>query len=131
MVDTSVFIKEFSAFFPEQKEMLPWKFTQAIERVLTEKIATLGADYEIKDGVAIHKTAIIEPGTVMKGPIIISENCSVGGNAYLRNGVFLGKSVIIGPSCEIKASAVFSHTTIAHFNFVGDSLIGSYVNFEA
>src|SRR5690606_7722925 len=31
----------------------------------------------------------------------------------------------------IKSSLIFSHSAIAHFNFIGDSIIGHGVNFEA
>ena len=37
----------------------------------------------------------------------------------------------IGAGCEIKQSIIFSETAIAHFNYVGNSIIGSNVNFEA
>jgi NDP-sugar pyrophosphorylase family protein len=39
--------------------------------------------------------------------------------------------VKIGPGCEIKASVICSDSTVAHFNYIGDSLIGSGVNMEA
>jgi NDP-sugar pyrophosphorylase family protein len=74
---------------------------------------------------------IIESGVVIKSPAIISEHCFIGAHAYLRGGVHLGSSVRIGPGCEIKSSLIFSQSTIAHFNFIGDSIIGSHVNFEA
>ena len=37
----------------------------------------------------------------------------------------------LGPCCEIKSSFIFPNSNLAHFNFVGDSVIGSDVNFEA
>jgi bifunctional N-acetylglucosamine-1-phosphate-uridyltransferase/glucosamine-1-phosphate-acetyltransferase GlmU-like protein len=39
--------------------------------------------------------------------------------------------VVIGPGCEVKSSFICSNSNIAHFNFIGDSIIGSHVNFEA
>jgi NDP-sugar pyrophosphorylase family protein len=131
MIKIAAFVNEFSVSFPEQLKLLPWEFTGNISEILTEKIARLGKEFEIKNEIAIHKTATIEKGAVLKGPVIIGENCFVAANAYLRDGVYLGKSVVIGPSCEIKSSLIFSNTCIAHFNFIGDSIIGSDVNFEA
>ena len=55
----------------------------------------------------------------------------MGANAYLRNGVYLGSHTVTGPSCEIKSSVIFNSSKVAHFNFIGDSIIGSHVNFEA
>ena len=87
--------------------------------------------FESKDGIAIHKTAIIEKNPILKAPLIIGENCFVGSNACLRNGVFLSENVKIGMGVEVKSSIIFDNSSVAHFNFIGDSIIGSNVNFEA
>lgn len=92
---------------------------------------TLGDDYKITNDIAIHKTASIDSHAILKGPVIISSNCFVGAHVYLRGGVFLDEYVSIGPGCELKTSLLFSHTALGHFNFVGDSLVGSHVNMEA
>ena len=88
-------------------------------------------NYTIAQGIAIHKTALIDTNVVMKAPIIIGENCFVGANSYLRNGVILYNNVSIGTGCEVKSSLIFGYSSIAHFNFIGDSIIGQHVNFEA
>jgi NDP-sugar pyrophosphorylase family protein len=81
--------------------------------------------------VEIHPTAIIEEGVIMKGPIFIGPNCFVGAHAYLRGGVYLMGNNSIGPGCEIKSSIIFPKSNLAHFNFVGDSILGTNVNLEA
>ncbi|WP_312556434.1 DapH/DapD/GlmU-related protein [Empedobacter brevis] len=67
----------------------------------------------------------------LKGTVIISENCFIGAHAYLRGPIFLANSVIVGPGSEIKQAILFEKSVIAHFNFVGNSLVGENVNFEA
>lgn len=109
----------------------PWELTRNLPALLEEIIGKLGNDFNVASGVAIHKTATIESGVIMKPPVIICANCFVGAHSYLRGGVYLDKSVTIGPSCEIKSSLICSESAIAHFNFIGDSIIGSNVNFEA
>jgi NDP-sugar pyrophosphorylase family protein len=131
MIEIASLVEEFSNAFPEQKDLLPWEITRDLSKILAKKILQLGKDYEVKSGIAIHKNAAVEKGAILKAPVIIGEKCFVGANAYLRGGVYLEKSVVIGPSCEIKSSLIFSNSTIAHFNFIGDSIIGSRVNFEA
>jgi NDP-sugar pyrophosphorylase family protein len=79
----------------------------------------------------IHNTATIEAGAIIKSPAVISDGCLIASTAYLRGGVFLDQGVIIGPGCELKTSVVMARSTLAHFNFAGDSIIGSDVNFEA
>lgn len=125
------FIKQFPAIFSSKSNLRPWEITENLTAILNELILHLDTDFDVKNGIAIHKTAIIEQGVILKAPIIVGENCFVGANAYLRGGVFLDRSVRIGPGCEIKTSIICSGSSIAHFNFVGDSIIGSNVNFEA
>lgn len=131
MIIINDFIKDFSLIFPGQKQLLPWEITNKLKNIIVNLIQNLNADFDINDGVAIHKTAIIETGAVIKTPAIIGKNCVVSANAYFREGVYLDHSVKIGPGCEIKNSIIFSETAIAHFNYIGNSIIGSNVNFEA
>ncbi len=62
---------------------------------------------------------------------MIGPGCFLGAGSYLRGGVFLESGVKIGPGVELKSCLIFSATTIAHLNFIGDSIIGSRVNIEA
>jgi len=125
------FIKHFFSTFPGQTGLLPWEITGNLSAILNNLILQLDINFEVQDGIAIHKTAIIEQGVTLKAPVIIGENCFVGAHAYLRGGVCLDKSVRIGPGCEIKTSIICSGSSVAHFNFIGDSIIGRNVNFEA
>ena len=131
MIITDDFIHDFSSLFPDQVELQPWEITSNLKTILEELILRLDGDFSIKDGIAIHKTAQVESGAVLKRPVVINENCVVGANTYFREGVYLDQSVKIGPGCEIKSSIICSGTAIAHFNYVGNSIIGRNVNFEA
>lgn len=131
MINTADFIHDFSSLFPHQCGLQPWEITNKLKEILEQRLFQLGDDFIVTDGVAVHKTARIERGVVLKRPTIISENCVVGANAYFREGVYLDQSVKIGPGCEIKNSIICSGTAIAHFNYVGNSIIGRNVNFEA
>jgi len=79
----------------------------------------------------IHKSAIVEDGAVLKGPIIIGPDCLVAAHTYLRGGIWLQKNCVIGPSCELKTSFMFEGAKVAHLSFVGDSIIGTNVNIES
>lgn len=131
MIRIDDFITNFPDAFTEQKDLLPWDITKNLSTYLPDIISRLDDNYIISDGIAIHKTATVEQGTILKAPIIICENTFVGANTYLRGGVYLDKSVKIGPNCEIKSSIICADTSIAHFNYIGDSIIGQNVNFEA
>lgn len=131
MIHIENFIKQFSSIFADYSHLQAWEITSKLSSILYQFISQLDDNFDVKNGIAIHKTAIIENGVTLKAPIIIGENCFIGAHAYFRGGVFLDKSVSIGPACEIKTSIIFSNSSIAHFNFIGDSIIGHRVNFEA
>ena len=109
----------------------PWQITERAEAVISAAIPGLGSDYRITDNVAVHRTATIEAGAIVKGPAILCARCFVAASAYLRGGVFLDQDCIIGPGAELKTSFMFAGSKLAHFNFVGDSILGSGVNLEA
>ena len=109
----------------------PWQITQSAEALVQAAFETLTGDYRIADGVAIHHGAIVEPGAVIKGPAIIGPGCLVAATAYLRGGVFMDEDCIVGPGAELKSTFMFKGSKLAHFNFVGDSILGAAVNLEA
>ncbi|HEX8038334.1 MAG TPA: LpxA family transferase [Chryseosolibacter sp.] len=131
MMHLADYIGRFDLLFPDIHTDDAWQVTAQINRIVTEKMAALGPDYTITEGVAIHRTASVDTRAIVKGPAIISAQCFVGANASLRGGIFLDENVSIGPACEIKSSFIFANSAIAHLNFVGDSLVGSFVNLEA
>jgi bifunctional N-acetylglucosamine-1-phosphate-uridyltransferase/glucosamine-1-phosphate-acetyltransferase GlmU-like protein len=109
----------------------PWQAVEHIEDVIREIMPSLGSDYDVKDGVAIHKNARVDPTAAIHAPAILGQNCLVGPHTLLRSGVYVGANSSIGPGCEIKHALIGENTALAHFNFVGDSIIGNGVNFEA
>ena len=112
--------------------ILPWQIPSQLPGILERLIASLTAsDYRTSNGVLIHNSAIIESGAILKPPAVISEGCFVAASAYIRGGVFLDRGVIIGPGCELKTTIIMSGAALAHFNFVGDSIVGADVNVEA
>lgn len=131
MIDLRDFISDIP-FYDDLKRLgLPWEITTEVQTFIMGILPHLGSDFHIENHVAIHKSSIVEQGVTFKHPTIVMENCHIGAHAYFREGVFLNRSVKIGPSTEIKGSLIFSNTAIAHLNYIGNSIIGSNVNFEA
>jgi UDP-N-acetylglucosamine diphosphorylase / glucose-1-phosphate thymidylyltransferase / UDP-N-acetylgalactosamine diphosphorylase / glucosamine-1-phosphate N-acetyltransferase / galactosamine-1-phosphate N-acetyltransferase len=124
-------IHSFSLLFPRLATIPPWHIVHDIQLHLSTMLAEYSGDFEINGNIVIHKKAIVEEHVVLKGPIIIEEGCFVGAHAYLRGGVYLGKHTSVGPGCEIKSSIIIGECALAHFNFLGDSIVGSNVNMEA
>ena len=131
MIPIENLIDGFYKIIPEFNSKNPWEITNVLEELLETMIYNLSDDFLIKGKIAVHKNAEIEVGAILKGTLIISENCRIGSYAYLRGPIFLGKSVNIGPGSEIKQSIILDNTAVAHFNYIGNSIIGKNVNFEA
>lgn len=131
MIDLKQYIENSEHPFLQDHQQQPWEAINNLDGALLRHINTLGSDYKIENNIAIHKTVIIEQGVTLKGTIILSENCFIGAHAYLRGPIFLGRSVNVGPGTEIKQSVVLEHTALAHFNYVGNSILGKNINFEA
>ena len=110
----------------------PWEITCQSEEIIRQLLAELPiGEYVIADEVAIHRSATVETGAVLKGPLILSAACFVANGAYLRGGNWVAANCTFGPGSELKSSFVFANTKLAHFNFVGDSVLGEGVNLEA
>lgn len=130
-ISISEFITHWNVLGLGVEATSPWAVTEQCEKFIQMILINLGPDYERRGDIAIHKTAQVEDGAVLKGAIVIGPNCFIAAGAYLRGGVFLGSHCIVGPSCELKSSFMLDRSKLAHFNFVGDSLLGEDVNIEA
>ena len=113
-------------------DLAPWALVAQAPAVVRQMLAELPADdYRVHDEVAIHRTAIVEPGALLKPPLIIGAHCFIASGSLLRGGCWVDEHCIIGPGAELKTTFMFSGSKLAHFNFVGDSVLGHGVNLEA
>ncbi|MEM7736196.1 MAG: glucose-1-phosphate thymidylyltransferase [Deinococcota bacterium] len=91
----------------------------------------------------VHPTAVIEgdvvlaagasvgPHAFVQGPAWLGEGASVGHGAYLRGGVVLAAGAKVGHASEVKHALLLEGATAAHFNYVGDGILGRGVNLGA
>ncbi len=110
----------------------PWEITANSESIVRQLLAALPpGEFRVDGEIAVHRTATVEIGAVLKGPLILGPRCFVAAGAYLRGGNWVAEGCTFGPGAELKSSFVFAGTKLAHFNFVGDSVLGRDVNLEA
>lgn len=131
MLNLNSFISRLNHILPEANGIQPWELNENLQALMTRLFDRLGGDYFIQNNIAIHSSAVIEQNVILKGPCIISARCFIAANSYLRDGVYLDDLVKLGPGTEIRQSVICSGSSAAHFNFIGNSIIGSHVNFEA
>jgi len=81
--------------------------------------------------ISIGEGTVIEPGAYIEGPVIIGPYNQIRHGAYIRGNVITGEKCIIGHSTEIKHSILLNGASAAHFNYVGDSILGNDVNLGA
>ena len=87
-------------------------------------------DYE-SGPVYIDETAIIGPYVKITGPCYIGPRCEVRHSALIRKNTWACSDTVIGHSSEIKHSLLLPTAKAPHFNYVGDSILGSGVNLGA
>ena len=133
LIDLSAYAKGFAdAPLAAWRQWLPWDLVAQAPRITRELLAGLAsAEFAIDAEVAVHRSATVETGAVLKGPLVIGPGCFVAAGAYLRGGNWLGAGCIVGPGAELKSSFMLAGSKLAHFNFVGESVLGSDVNLEA
>jgi len=85
----------------------------------------------IGEAVFIGEGTVVEDGAMIKGPAIIGRNCQIRHNAYIREHVIVGDDCVVGNSCELKGALLFNGCQVPHFNYVGDSILGSKVHLGA
>lgn len=113
-------------------DLAPWTLVTQAPAIVRRLLAELPADdYVTHDEIAIHRTATVEAGALLKGPLIIGAHCFIASGALLRGGCWVDAHCIIGPGAELKTTFMFSGSKLAHFNFVGDSVLGHGINLEA
>ena len=114
-------------------EVLP-KLLPYLESLLLGKIE-ITVPHQIflvnPDQISIGKGTVIEPGVYIQGPTLIGPNNIIRHGSYIRGGVITGSDCIIGHGTEVKHSILFDRVHAAHFNYVGDSILGYDVNLGA
>lgn len=113
-----------------------WEILTKLETYLEQHLvpANLGRKHGnpvIGDEVFIGRGTVIEPGAYIKGPAWIGANCQIRHGAYIRENVIIGDNCVIGNSTEIKNSILFNGCQVPHFNYVGDSILGTKVHLAA
>lgn len=102
------------------------------------------------ENVRLGQHAKLSPGCVLdgsKGPIFIDDGATIGANAVIQGPCYFGKQttihplalirpgVSIGAMCkicgEVSSTIVSDFTNKGHDGFLGDSFLGSWVNFGA
>ncbi len=120
----------FQRYFPSDAP--PWEWVSAIQKALGEFDFTEAALPEfmppgvhIVGKVHIDPSVKIPPCCVIEGPVYIGPETEIRPGAYLRGNVMVGWGCVLGNASEYKNCLLMDDVETAHFNYVGDSVLGN------
>ncbi|MDR2812251.1 MAG: UDP-N-acetylglucosamine diphosphorylase [Puniceicoccales bacterium] len=140
-------IKQFSYFFPINDA--PWTWLPNIEKALLgyqnfvhlkmkniflknfEKLFSRSMAVAIGENVHIGKNVRLPVTYTIEDNVYVGDGTEIRSGALIRKNVIIGEHCVIGNACEIKNSLIMDHVQIAHFNYVGDSILGSHSHLAA
>jgi len=118
------FTKPWALFDPKNNDNL---INQLIKINLTNKSSRINSP----NNIFIHPNAIVDKNARIEAPCYIGDGAIIKHSAYLRPGSCICKGAVVGHSSEIKNAILLPFSKAPHFNYVGDSIIGSYSNLGA
>ena len=110
----------------------PWELLSRLSAYM-EALAKEGIEgYQLlKEGVWIGEGVSIHPSAVIEPPAVIGAYTCLRPSAYLRGYVLIGERCVVGNATEIKHSILLDHVEAPHYNYVGDSVLGSHAHMGA
>lgn len=111
----------------------PWEVLEEISGFIRKLGATLPAeefDHPSED-VWIAKDAKVFPSAYIGGPCIIDHEAEIRHCAFIRGSAIVGKKAVVGNSVELKNVVLFDFVQTPHYNYVGDSILGSHAHMGA
>lgn len=116
-------------FLPED---YPWSWVPAIKQALssfnfykTPKPSDIPEQLVIKGDVYFGSNVKLPPYGYIEGPAYIGANTELRVGVYIRGNVIIGEHCVLGNSCEYKNCLLMDNVQTPHFNYIGDSILGT------
>ena len=110
----------------------PWQILPQIKEIVKKQIELGLPGYtEIEPGVFVGENVKIAKTATIEAPAIIGSGTELRPGAYLRGNVIIGENCVVGNSSELKNSILLYHVQVPHYNYVGDSILGSHSHMGA
>ena len=118
----------FAAYFAA--DLRPWEWLPQIGPALESwnfvaAVQTVPAGVRIEGPVYLHPTVRLPAYATIIGPVWIGPETRIAPGAFIRGNVIAGANCVLGNSCEYKQCLLMDKVETAHFNYVGDSILGS------
>lgn len=129
----NLFFNLDNLFFKDLLEKnTPWISIAGLSDYLKKMLGSerFKGNYKNRNDVFVGVSTFIHPSVEISGAAVIGKNCVINHAAFLREGCIIGDGVNIGHASEIKHSIILNDARSAHLNYIGDSIIGNFVNFS-
>ena len=104
-------------------------FLSSLKKSFIHKSSFIGKNVVLDEPYYIDKNVKIFDFSVLKGPIFIGKNTTVGNHCLIRSS-HIGKNCLIGKSSEITRSYLGENIR-THQNFIGDSILEKNISLGA
>lgn len=126
-------LKETIAAKLFEGKIYPWEVLSDIGDFILELGATLPAEEfdHPSENIWIHKSVTVAKTATLNGPLIIDADTEVRPGAFIRGNAIVGKNCVVGNSTELKNVVLFNTVQVPHYNYVGDSILGTHAHMGA
>lgn len=111
----------------------PWEVLPEIGDFILKLGETLPEDEfeHPKENIWIHKSVTVAETATLNGPLIVDAGTEIRPGAFIRGKVIVGKNCVVGNSTELKNVVLFNTVQVPHYNYVGDSILGTHSHMGA
>ena len=128
LVRTKDLFAEFPAHFAPLFEgaEYPWEVLPHIGEYVKMLVSRGLPDFTLYTrDILIGENVRIYPTATLEGPAVIGAGCEIRPGAFLRGNVLIGRGCVIGNSSELKNCVLFDGVQVPHYNYIGDSILGT------
>ena len=129
-------LAQFAPFF--SPDAAPWEWVKAIKEALASidwttvaKRCDIPQGVVIKGNVYLHPTVKLPAFASIEGPAWIGPETEIRPGAFIRGNVMVGAGCVVGNSCEYKNCLLMDKVQTPHYNYVGDSVLGTKAHLGA
>ena len=119
---------------PSYEKSLKNQLNELLSSIWSNVPESISKDISIDESngiVHIAEGAFVGPFSRFEGPCYIAPEAEIRHGAYIRGNSWICYQAVLGHASEIKHSILLPNAKAPHFNYVGDSIVGSHANLGA
>jgi NDP-sugar pyrophosphorylase family protein len=127
-------LEPFAAHFPG--DLPPWEWLKRIGEALASwrfdgPAPSVPPGVQLSGRVYLHPSVKLPPYAIITGPAWIGPETDIRPGAQIRGNVIAGARCVLGNASEYKNCLLLDQVETAHYNYVGDSILGNKAHLGA